>query len=653
MYMHLYEWNKPSERIALMRKVISLLAVLALGAGFLACAGISRTPKGSPNQNQFGASRPELEYLKAVNSAAPPKDPQLLFLLMGAYANANQQAEGAEFLSARLNEFGPRLSDPQKALYLSAIGLLRAQHASSVSLLHRIGYVKDTIAMLDQAKRLSGGQIFVVNWISGVVRSQLPSFFHQKQAARDDLNWCAANIAKAPDAGWLREVDFRLGTLVLADGDQVKAQDYLRRSGYKRFEKPVVLTTPFSEDTLSGHAFASHRIAEIIPARVYALSGFEFTEYYFVVSDDRRELIGIDAGTRGDSAKTAYEALRAYAPNLPELTTIFVTHSHWDHIGGQAYFRSLNPKPRFYARSNYKEEIDGELDAPQSIAKHFFGERFNLDDVRSFKPDATIDGPTKLKIGGTRIELIPVHGGETHDAMFIHLPDLGVLFVGDFIMPYLGAPFVVEGDFQGLLDAIDIVVQKNPRYMLHGHEPLTRNFSSPEMLAQLKVNLSWLRDQVLTAIRRGDTRAAIHQANLIPPGLLNGRADALLPYLVLREHVIDRLYHQNVGYWQADLEGLDHLGDSDRAELLVDYLALSEKRLVTAAEKMAADGKYELAASLLEASAARFGRTESITKAEQLVYLKLMEKYQNTDPFKYILYSAKIGEQTPQMANGK
>src|SRR6266566_2839001 len=50
-------------------------------------------------------------------------------------------------------------------------------------------------------------------------------------------------------------------------------------------------------------------------------------------------------------------------------------------------------------------------------------------------------------------------------------PILGVLFVGDFIMPYLGAPFVVEGDFQGLLDAIDIVVQKNPRYMLHGHEP--------------------------------------------------------------------------------------------------------------------------------------------------------------------------------------
>ncbi|PYU07630.1 MAG: hypothetical protein DMG34_03335, partial [Acidobacteria bacterium] len=430
-------------------------------------------------------------------------------------------------------------------------------------------------------------------------------------------------------------------------------RDYLRQSGYKSFDMPVTLITPFIEDPLSGHAFAARHIAEIVPGRVYALSGFEFTEYYFVVSDDRRQLIGIDAGTRADSAQTAYEALRAYAPNLPQLTTIFVTHSHWDHIGGQTYFRGLNPKHRFYARSNYQEEIAGEINTPESIGKHFFGERFNLEDVRNFKPDATIDRLTKLEIGGTRIELIPVHGGETRDAMFIHLPDLGVLFVGDFIMPYLGAPFVVEGDLQGLLDAIDIVVQKNPRYMLHGHEPLTRNFSSPDMLAQLKTNLSWLRDQVLTAIRRGDTRSAIHQANLIPPGLLNGRPDALLPYLILREHVIDRLYHQNIGYWQADLEGLDHLGDSDRAELLVDYLGLSEKQLVRAVEKMAADGKYELAASLLESSSARFGRTEPIAKAERFVYLKLMEKYQSTDPFKYILYSAKIGEHTPPMATGK
>jgi alkyl sulfatase BDS1-like metallo-beta-lactamase superfamily hydrolase len=173
------------------------------------------------------------------------------------------------------------------------------------------------------------------------------------------------------------------------------------------------------------------------------------------------------------------------------------------------------------------------------------------------------------------------------------------------------------------------------------------------MLAQLKTDLGWLREQVLSAIRRGDERAAIHNANLIPPDLLGGNPDVYLPYLIMREHVVDRLYDQNLGYWQADLQGVDHLGRADRTELLVDYLGLSERQLVKTVERLAADGKYELAASLLESSRMRFEHSESVAKAERLVYLKLMEKYQNTDPFKFILYSAKIGEQTPQMTSGK
>jgi glyoxylase-like metal-dependent hydrolase (beta-lactamase superfamily II) len=636
-----------------MRTAIYLLAALLVLGIFLACLRGTPAHPGTGNHTAAGSVRPELAYLKAVNSVAPPRDPQLLFLLMAQYSSANLQGEGAEFFTARLKEFEPRLTDAQKALYLSAIGLLRAQHASSVSLLHRVGYVKDTIAILEQAKQLSGGQVFVVNWIVGVVHAQLPSRFRQKKAAQDELAWCVANADKAPHAAWLREVYYYLGKLALADGEQAKAQDYRRRSGYKDFNRLITLTTPFSEETATGHAFSPRHIAEIVLGRVYALSGFEFTEYYFVVSDDRRELIGIDAGTRPDSAKAAYEALRAYAPNLPELTTVFVTHSHWDHVGGHTYFRALNPRLHFYARINYGEQIARELSAPGAFDKQFFGERFSLDNVRSFKPDITIDRRTELKIGGTRIELIPVQGGETHDAMFIHLPDEGVLFVGDFIMPYLGAPFVEEGDLQGLLDAIDIVVQKNPRYLLHGHEPLTRNFTSASMLAQLKIDLVWLREQVLTATRRGDERGAIHQANMIPPGLLNGQPDAHLPYLILREHVIDRLYDQNVGYWQPDLQGLEHLTRADHADLLVDYLGVTEGQLVKAVERLAADGKYELAASLLESSGDRFGRSASVANAKRLVYLKLMEKHQNADPFKFIIYSGKIGEQTPQMAATK
>src|SRR4030095_16316382 len=109
------------------------------------------------------AHSPDLAYLKAVNSVAPPTDPELLFVLMTEFANANLQAEGADFFNARLKAFEPRLTPVQKSLYLSIIGLLRAQHASSVSLVHRYGYVKETLATLDHAKQLSGGQVFVVD----------------------------------------------------------------------------------------------------------------------------------------------------------------------------------------------------------------------------------------------------------------------------------------------------------------------------------------------------------------------------------------------------------------------------------------------------------------------------------------------------------
>jgi len=336
-------------------------------------------------------------------------------------------------------------------------------------------------------------------------------------------------------------------------------------------------------------------------------------------------------------------------PGLPPLTTVLITHAHWDHVGGHSYFRNLKPRPRFYGRENYQEEFDKQSNGPGIFAKQFFGDRFEADDFLTYKPDVTVDKRTDLNIGESKFELIPAHGGETHDAMLVYLPDENVIFMGDVIMPYLGAPFDEDGDLQGLFDAIDMITSRNPKHLLHGHEPLTRVFATPKILGHLKADLTWLRDQVLTGIRHGDERAAIHEANLIPPGLLATQPDVYQPYYILREHVIDRIYDQNVGYWQANLQGMAHPGRRDRAELLVDYLGLSEAQIVKAAGRLSADGKYAMAADLIESAEPKFPDSDSLKRAKRFAYLKLMEKNQNTDPFKFIIYSARIGEQTPQI----
>jgi glyoxylase-like metal-dependent hydrolase (beta-lactamase superfamily II) len=318
-------------------------------------------------------------------------------------------------------------------------------------------------------------------------------------------------------------------------------------------------------------------------------------------------------------------------------------------VGGHRYFRRLNPSLKFYARANYREEISRSAGAPRAFAKRFFGERFEPNDVASFKPDVTIDRLTELKIGGTRIELIPVEGGETDDALFIHFPDHGTLFVGDFIMPFLGAPFVEEGNLGGLLAAIDVVTRLKPRHLLHGHEPLNRIFSTPAVLRAMQSHLAWLRDEVLAAIQRGSDRSAIQQANLIPPGLLAGEAGAQLAYLVMRENVINRVFDEAVGYWQPDLQGMDILGRSDRESMLVDYLGVTESRLSQGVERMIADGKYELAASTLDWTRGRYPDSTRLESMERLAYLKLMEKYQEFNPFKFIVYSGKGGLDLPQL----
>jgi hypothetical protein len=56
-----------------------------------------------------------------------------------------------------------------------------------------------------------------------------------------------------------------------------------------------------------------------------------------------------------------------------------------------------------------------------------------------------------------------------------------------------------------------------------------------------------------------------------------------------------------------------------------------------------------MSAELLETAESKFPNSEALKRAKRFAYVKLMEKNQNTDPFKFIIYSSNAGEPTPQI----
>ena len=119
-------------------------------------------------------------------------------------------------------------------------------------------------------------------------------------------------------------------------------------------------------------------------------------------------------------------------------------------------------------------------------------------------PDQLISEPTPLTVGGTELVLYPAPGGETTDALMVHLPASGVLFAGDVLMPYLGQPFAGEGSPEGLLQALAFIGSLRPRLLIHGHTTLTEQFTA-EAIPGLQAALTQLHGEVLDGIRHGRT----------------------------------------------------------------------------------------------------------------------------------------------------
>lgn len=636
-----------------LRIKISALLVSLLLAASIVTATTSATATGSGNadvnvnaKQVSGLPNIQLDYLTRVHGSTGGVDPTLTVMLVSNFLQANQVERGVRFFA----DLQASSQGESAVLYKTAHAVLRASYASEIFLLKRISWVKDTIRMFDEARK-SEPDNMLVRWLIGTTLAKLPAQFRQRGNAKNDLEWVRARFDQLPRDGLLkgaqREVYYELACLYRIADDDLNAEKFLKLSGYATFDREFRLDSQFAANAKMGLTLSLAEVAEVVPGRVFTVSGFEMTEFYFVVTADGTQTISIDAGTRPQTARAAHEAVLRIFPTLPPISTVLVTHTHWDHVGGHAYFRELNPDVKFISSAEYKHELNViRTSAPRF--KYFFSNSYSGKNVADYQPDQTIASETEFQVGGSRVKAIPVQGGETSDGLFFHLPELDVTFVGDFIMPYIGAPFANEGNPQGLLSAIESLRDFDNSMLLHGHRPLTDVFTPVSRLVSLGNELQWLHDQVKSGMRAGLDLAELRQLNLIPDEVINN-PELQLAYLVLRNGFLTRLHHQSGGYWTANLGGMLDLAEHDVGIMLTEYLGIGEQKLTKAVEKMLSDGHPEAALKMARWGLTSHGGSSTLKKLQRRALIDLRSRAQFTDPFKLVIYSEMMGEGISQL----
>jgi glyoxylase-like metal-dependent hydrolase (beta-lactamase superfamily II) len=254
-----------------------------------------------------------------------------------------------------------------------------------------------------------------------------------------------------------------------------------------------------------------------------------------------------------DDADLDHRRTRRRGLNAGDVTRLIVTHSHFDHADGISAL--LGPGTAVIAQAGFAAELTRQH--ANFVAFGYFtgtgtgSGRGQAPGPAAIAVDQPVSEPTTLTVGGTQIVPYPSSGGETSDALMAYLPASGVLFTGDVMMPYLGAPFFAEGSPGGLIQTLRCITGLRPRQLLPGRTTLTEPFTT-DAVTGLLPTLGDLHEHALAQISAGKTLTGLVEENL-----LRKHPAAVVPYLVLRDHFLKRLHHQHTGYWHSDGQGLE------------------------------------------------------------------------------------------------
>jgi len=260
-----------------------------------------------------------------------------------------------------------------------------------------------------------------------------------------------------------------------------------------------------------------------------------FSNSFLITTDAGRIIVNTGQFHEAPYHKANYDAITD-----AETRYIILTQGHVDHVGGVDYLRDAETQVIAHAGNAEHQSYDKRLaqfrgarsafafkdkvgDAVKLAIKEF-GE---LPPQASPVPDITFEDRYEFELGGLRVELIGVKGGETNDSLIIWLPDHKVCFTGNLFSCLFGHfpnLVTIRGDrYRDALTvaaAVDLVIDLEPELLLVGHhQPVEGSALIREELVRLRDAIHFVHDATVEGMNEGKDLHTLMQEIQLPAEL--------------------------------------------------------------------------------------------------------------------------------------
>ena len=233
-----------------------------------------------------------------------------------------------------------------------------------------------------------------------------------------------------------------------------------------------------------------------------------------------RDAVLVDTFLTIDQSQALLNWVVASGKNL---TTIYLTHGHGDHVFGIASLLERFPNARAVATPEVVEGIREQVSP--AVLKNFWHRLFPGQIPEHLPVAEPLEG-NELELEGHKLVAINTGRTDTARSTCLHLPSIGLLVGGDVV--YNGIhPYLAETDTESRLEwiaTLDKLEALNPLAVIAGHK-IPENKDEPRIIAETRQYLrdfNRLNDATTTPRELYDAMLELHPDRANPGSLWGG-----------------------------------------------------------------------------------------------------------------------------------